>query len=85
MYHLLTRLRNKILPLYRHFSDFKVFYRWYGLHNFHSLRRVFCVFNHIYIKWKYFLDIFRPLSLITSCFCAFTAFVLLLYIFFSDS
>ena len=26
------------------------FYRWCGLHNFPSLRRVFCVLNHKYIK-----------------------------------
>ena len=30
-------------------------YPWCGLHNFPSLRRIFCVLNHKYIKWKCFL------------------------------
>ena len=77
--------KKKILPVCRHFGDFKshwVFYRWCGLHNFPILRRVFCVLNHKYIKWKCFLGILWLLSLISNYFCAFTAFVLLLYIFF---
>ena len=62
MYHLLSCLRKIFLPLYRHFSDFKshcefFLNRWCGLHNFPSLRRVFCVLNHKYIKWKCFLGI----------------------------
>ena len=61
----------------------RVFYRWCVLHIFSSLRRVFCVLNHKYIKWKCFLGILWLLSLISNYFCAFTAFVLLLYIYFS--
>ena len=50
--------------------------------HFPSLRRVFCVFNHKYIKWKYFLGISWLISLISNYFYAFTAFVLLIYIYF---
>ena len=43
---------DKFLPLYR-----QIFYRWCRLHNFPTLRRVFGVLNHKYIKWKCFLGI----------------------------
>ena len=85
MYHLLSCLR-------------KTFYRYIGISvilspiaGFLSLVRVtqfsqfekgiLCL-NHKYIKWKCFLGILLLLSLISNYFCTFTAFVLLLYIFF---
>ena len=82
VYHLLSCLRK---TNYRYIGisvPLRVFYRWCGLHNFLSLRRVFCVLNHKYIKWKCFLGILWLLSLISNYFCAFTAFVLLQCIFF---
>ena len=54
MYHLLSCLRKKKLQLYRHFSDFKsnrgFSIAGAGYTIFPTLRRVFCVLNHKYIK-----------------------------------
>ena len=62
MYHFYLVVKDKFLSLYRHFSDFlkvplRVSISGAGLHIFPSLRRVFGVLNHKYIKWKCFLGI----------------------------
>ena len=52
--------KKKILPLYRHFSDLSPIAGFLSLvrvTQFSSLRRVFRVLNHKYIKLKCFLGI----------------------------
>ena len=85
MYHLHNCLRKKN---YRYIgisvvlSPIAGFLSLVRVAQFSSLRRVFRVLNHKYINWTRFLGILLLLSLISNYFCAFTAFVLLLYIFF---
>ena len=59
MYHLLSCLKKnyRYIGISVVLSVIAGFLSLVRLHNFPSLKRVFCVFNHKYNKWKCFLGI----------------------------